>query len=295
MKTTPRLLKRSSGYTLIEASVVVVVIGLLVGGILAGRTLIRGSEIQSIITDEAKYVEAAKQFKEKYGYLPGDFPNATSTWGSNTNCPASPSAYYSVGPGSSSTKPTQVTCNGDGDSLIESDGGGVTGGTYAGNSWETFTAWQQLADAGYIEGSFTGTNGAHDLADNEPGINVPATRLPGGGFEWYVFTTSTTAPYYSSMSNWFSPSNYKEYLFIAGQKSSIGSDLLQPLLTGPEAQSLDNKIDDGLPGTGLLTSYTSAASYSSPATCSSSTSATTALYSNGSTPACMLLLQVSFQ
>jgi prepilin-type N-terminal cleavage/methylation domain-containing protein len=39
-----------SAFTLIELSIVLVIIGLLVGGILAGRTLIRAAELGSIVT-----------------------------------------------------------------------------------------------------------------------------------------------------------------------------------------------------------------------------------------------------
>ena len=65
------------GFTLVELSVVVVVIALLVGTILVGQTMIRGSELQGIITDYTKYQTAVEDFRKQYKALPGDMIDAT--------------------------------------------------------------------------------------------------------------------------------------------------------------------------------------------------------------------------
>jgi len=103
---------RRSGFTLIELSIVLVVIGLIVGGVIAGQSLMRSSQLQSIISDQAKYVEAAKQFREKYGFWPGDFPNATTSWGAMTTCPPAAWTRASVWylPLSATTGTTHVFC-----------------------------------------------------------------------------------------------------------------------------------------------------------------------------------------
>ncbi len=62
------------GFTLIELSIVLVIIGLLVGGILVGRDLIKSSEIRAQIKQFEEFKTAANAFKTKYGYLPGDIP-----------------------------------------------------------------------------------------------------------------------------------------------------------------------------------------------------------------------------
>lgn len=49
-----------------------VIIGLLAGGILAGRDLIKAAEIRSQISQIGKFDLAVSTFKQRYGYLPGD-------------------------------------------------------------------------------------------------------------------------------------------------------------------------------------------------------------------------------
>lgn len=68
---------RIQGFTLVELSIVLVVIGLLVGGVLAGRDLIRAAEIKSVISDLDKIQTAVNVFYNKYHCLPGDCANAT--------------------------------------------------------------------------------------------------------------------------------------------------------------------------------------------------------------------------
>jgi len=97
-----------SAFTLLEVSVVLVVLALLVGGVLTGRTLMRSSELRSVTAESTKYATAVLAFRDKYFQLPGDIPNATSIWGAAAACP-----------GTSATPSTdRTTCNGDGNGQI---------------------------------------------------------------------------------------------------------------------------------------------------------------------------------
>lgn len=62
----------TSGFTLIELSIVLVIIGLIVGGILTGRDLVSAAAMRSQIAQIERYHQASTTFREKYGYLPGD-------------------------------------------------------------------------------------------------------------------------------------------------------------------------------------------------------------------------------
>lgn len=60
-----------------------------------------------------------------------------------------------------------ATCNGDGNGQI------------GGNSPESFRLWQHLADAGLIEGSYSGVTGPNTAGDHDPGINSMKLRMGG--------------------------------------------------------------------------------------------------------------------
>ena len=96
------------GFTLIELSLVLAIVALIIGGILVGQSLIRTSQVQSAISDIERFQNALVLFKEKYHYLPGDMPNATTFWGTDSSCPNT----------SSNAIPKTATCNGDGNGRI---------------------------------------------------------------------------------------------------------------------------------------------------------------------------------
>mgnify|MGYP001100732306 CR=1 FL=1 len=74
------------GFSLVELSIVLVILGLLVGGILGGKSLIKAAELRSISTEQAQWNTAIKAFRDKYFMLPGDMNNATSFGEPQTRC-----------------------------------------------------------------------------------------------------------------------------------------------------------------------------------------------------------------
>ena len=63
-----------AGFTLVEISIVVVIIALLMATIMGGQALVRSGEAQEIIGTAKDISSAAQVFKQRYRYLPGDFP-----------------------------------------------------------------------------------------------------------------------------------------------------------------------------------------------------------------------------
>ncbi|MDO9421463.1 MAG: prepilin-type N-terminal cleavage/methylation domain-containing protein [Herminiimonas sp.] len=61
------------GFTLVEIAVVLVIIGLLLGGILQGQSLIRAMRVKDIVATAKDLSIASQQFKDRYRYLPGDW------------------------------------------------------------------------------------------------------------------------------------------------------------------------------------------------------------------------------
>lgn len=222
---------KNFGFSLVELSIVLLIIGLLTGGILAGKSLIRAAELRNITTESNKFVIAVNIFKEKYFALPGDITNATAFWGSanGASCNASETT---VGTG------TQ-TCNGDGDGKIEP----VLGvSRYS----EQFMFWQHLGNAGLIQGNYTGMAGA--------------TIIDGYGYEHMIGINSYTskisnATYMIETRDWTSGSSSRmSYDYV--NSLHIGALILGrptiPIITPEEAWNIDKKTDDGLPGTGSL-------------------------------------------
>lgn len=109
---------KNSAFTLVELSLVLVIIGLLVGGVLEGLSLIQQAEIRSAATQFQQLEAGYRTFQTKYNCIMGDCVNATDFFGNNyvvvgIGCPPSGGA----GNG-----------NGNGDGLI--DNGGYGGNWY---------------------------------------------------------------------------------------------------------------------------------------------------------------------
>jgi prepilin-type N-terminal cleavage/methylation domain-containing protein len=73
-------LKKTAGFTLLELSIVLIIVGLLAGGVLAGRHLIQSAKTQNMLGEINQYKTAIRQFREKYRSLPGDMPDAANYW-----------------------------------------------------------------------------------------------------------------------------------------------------------------------------------------------------------------------
>lgn len=77
---------RNQGFTLIEFSIVLVITGLLIAGVLVGRDLISASETRRAVAAMEGFQSAVNTFKIKYRCIPGDCANAQELeLGSNGN------------------------------------------------------------------------------------------------------------------------------------------------------------------------------------------------------------------
>jgi prepilin-type N-terminal cleavage/methylation domain-containing protein len=215
------------GFTLIELSIVLVIIGLIVGGVLAGRHLVRSSELQSVMTDIRNFTAATETFRDKYSALPGDMPNATTYWGTDASCPNTP--YNTV--------PKQATCNGDGN--------GTVGPWGTGAQRESFRYWQQLANAGLIAGAFTGARGTAGNWDWLPGLNSPLSRITGAGYSM-EYNQNYPLPEYM-------PAGLVHCIYFGRQ---VANDISEsPAISPDDAFAIDSKMDDGSPSRGNVLSF----------------------------------------
>lgn len=63
------------GFTLVELSIVLVIIGLLIGGVLAGVSMTETAKVSMLIRQMQQYEVAIANFKTNYRYYPGDSPS----------------------------------------------------------------------------------------------------------------------------------------------------------------------------------------------------------------------------
>lgn len=217
-----------TGFSLVELSIVLVILGLLTGGILAGQSLIRAAELRSITTDYQRYVASANAFRDKYFAIAGDMPSATRFWNRQVNAAhCVTSASIAVG--------TPGTCDGNGDGVIGNAGA-------ASQSSESMQFWRQLAHTGMVEGSYTGLSGAGGAADAIPLENVPAGKLSNSG--WTFKTPGGGGSVAEYVMN-YGPT------FMFGAKTA-GAETDSRILTPTEAWNIDTKMDDGKPAYGKI-------------------------------------------
>ena len=109
-------LRKQQGFTLIEIAIVLVIIGLLLGGILQGQSLINSARVRNLISQEDGIKAAFYGFQDRYRALPGDF------------------VQIALIPGA--TQP------GNGNGQIEAGA-------------ESIAVWDHLSHAGFITGTYT--------------------------------------------------------------------------------------------------------------------------------------------
>lgn len=226
---------QKNGFSLVELSIVLVILGLLTGGILAGQSLIRAAEIRAVSNEYTRYRTAIFTFRDRYMALPGDMPNAIKFWGRQAG--ADVIGMDATCRDLTAAATGTLTCNGNGDGLI------------AGNSndaYETYRAWQHLANAGLIEGSYSGvTAGAANTHGVAIGTNSPSSRLGNAGYSVRSYPTALPAD-----TSYFSGS-YGNLLRF-GSAVEAGAYAGGPVMTNEEVWGIDTKLDDGMPAIGMV-------------------------------------------
>jgi prepilin-type N-terminal cleavage/methylation domain-containing protein len=226
------------GFSLMEIAVVLVVIALLAAAIVIGRDMVDNAETASLSADLQKYRTVTNQFAEKYEYLPGDLPTATTSFAGagvvNGNSDGRVGEWLAY-PGGTATEPVQF--------------------------------WKHLSEADLIEGSYTGVlDGAGRVT---PGVNIPVTKI-----EAVSVTAIFVNPRPAGDIDYF-PGNYGNTLIVGKRDGFAGFATDWAGLTAAQAFMIDSKIDDGKPAHGNIVARRSAWAGGS---CVSSTTASLAEY-----------------
>jgi prepilin-type N-terminal cleavage/methylation domain-containing protein len=221
-----------AGFTLVELSIVLVIIGLVIGGVLVGQDLISAASVLAQISQIEKYQTAVNTFKLKFNALPGDIadPNA--------------SAFGFAARG-------QYAGEGDGDGFIQ----GINDSSGGQDIWGVFTGesgmfWVDLSQAQLIDDNFssatpTAVPATGSILPTQVRLYLPTAKIGRGnnigiiggqsdsigvGINYFTLAAVTT-------NFWF------------GRPDSI------PSLTVQEAYNIDKKMDDGLPQSGAVTAH----------------------------------------
>jgi prepilin-type N-terminal cleavage/methylation domain-containing protein len=219
-----------SAFSLVELSIVLVILGLLTGGILSGQNLIRAAELRKTITVAEHYRTAIFSFRDQYGGLPGDLRNGTAFW--------------------------PDSADGDGDGWIEA---GSTSGSHPLTSpdnpmfdGERAQAFVQLSKAGLIEGGYDGTavlGKGYPVVPLAPSkgmmLTGPWTTGGGSGILFPDPAAIFTGSLYLSMII-CNPSRLNDHSAF-----NDCSDMFRP----QDVWSMDKKTDDGLPHRGAVLGY----------------------------------------
>ena len=219
----------NEGFTLVELSIVLIIIGLLIAGVLKGQALVNNARLTSTIAQLKAIDAATNSFLDQYRFLPGDLPNPAAKV---PNCTAA----------------NNCAAAGDGNGQINSQAG--QGPTYlmftAVPSGEQLAFWSQLENAGLIGGVAPSSTTATGF---QWGADFPATRLSQGGYDVGYVAASTFIPasYASAINH-----NFLVIHGVAGAAPLAGDD---SGLTPQQAAYIDRKIDDGQPLSGSVYSY----------------------------------------
>ena len=212
-------LKNKKGFTLVELSIVIIIIGFLIAGVSSGQSLIKQAQLNTVINDFVKFKTGIVGFTSRYDFPPGDFPYAYQYWGSVDGCT---NTDANVVPHNG--------CNGNGDGNLGYNN--VSQNVYEGG----FLMWKHLQLAGFLAGNYSGL---YPAGTAEPGIDLPAGALNDSGY-YGVFDTYYGLVPIQDMINFGSrvPGDFP-----------YGA-ILKPI----DAKGIDTKLDDGFPITGVLVS-----------------------------------------
>jgi prepilin-type N-terminal cleavage/methylation domain-containing protein len=213
------------GFTLLELSIVLAIIGLIAGGIVVGQGMIRSAEIKMLVTEVNEINTAVNTFKIKYNSTPGDFDKATKLWGASHATLST--CLNTVGTG------TQ-TCDGDGNGVLTRTG-----------RREMFLFWKHLSNANMISGVYTGITGPngpfHDTTDNAFNSKLGRNTI--------ILATNLDRDI-SASTDWFDGPYYKNFLQIGAPDPLDGASPSIAVLSPLETYHIDKKVDDGKPATG---------------------------------------------
>lgn len=202
----------NDAFTLVELSIVLVIIGLLVGGVMVGQDLIKGGSFKKQVSQVENYRVGTNAFRDKYRGIPGDLIAQTAN-------------------GFTMTARSGGAGHGDGNGRIE---GCSANATVAG--CETLLYWNDLTFAGMLSPSMTtATDTLATITSSNRDDYLPRAALNQNHITVYTDGNS----------------NYYQIAGVTAT-SAGGDYTLANAMTPMDALSIDTKLDDGMPLVGSV-------------------------------------------
>jgi len=217
-------MRSRSGFTLIELSIVMIIIGMIIAVMTASSSIVAQAKVRGVVAEIVKLHGYLEEFKTTYNLsIPGDMNNAYNYF---TSC------------GTNAASPTG--CNGNGNGYI---GYAAHDGGYQ----ESYRFWQHLEKAGLLDQSVTGAkNGSAPYADVD---NMYASKAIKGAVYFPHF------PYEWSSGQFHSQSFKKSNVFLLGRPHASLELPYDKAMTPKVAHNIDLKIDDEKPRVGRIKAY----------------------------------------
>ena len=237
-------MKQRGGFTLIEIAIVLVIVGLLIGGILAARSMMNTAVIGAVTRQLGQYDIALENFQDKYNGLPGDS-----------------SKFYSSG-----------NNNGKVEDASGTPGQGAYFSGEVANFWPSLETATQIKVSSATPGNFNDIEpaaGNHfnatitgHITNNGTTQNVPQSKI-GNSSTGVIVTNDYLVPTDTN-----SLTNRKlEGAYILANFEAVVNDTTAfstAMATGgsikpADALALDSKLDDGKADTGAIIALPEAA------------------------------------
>ena len=260
------LTTKKKAFSLIELSIVLIIIGLLVAGVTGGASLIKNAELRGVMSEARGYQTAVNGFFERFQALPGDYTKVIGT-----------ASGSGIGNGDGSINyVNSITATYVSPSVSRAESNG---------------AWQHLKNGGFVTDAFTaattditGVTGSGALVAGSPGINLPASKNKGGSWIFdYIGTQNViiiSAGIPAILTGASAAITANSLIASATSSTSAGNMQIMPA----DALSIDTKTDDGVANAGKVTALGGAGA----SLCSS-----TATYTTGNGyKACALAFQI---
>jgi prepilin-type N-terminal cleavage/methylation domain-containing protein len=263
--------KNVSAFTLIELSIVLVVIGLIVGGVVGGKSLIKSARLSKVVSGFSTLKTAINTFELQYDSLPGDMPDAYDYFQGKIGCN-----------NNTFIQSESIGCNGNGDGKI---------------NW----SWGAPRE---IRGSYMHLVHGDMLSSGSSVLSassiVPGTNMPEGPMDnsYYLIGDVTvgsgdTSPTTIGASSYYN--TQRRQIFFSGLGYSGQSNRLGGILTATDAKSIDKKMDDGEPATGRLLihkGYSKVTGSTLEDNCTNDVSTSAVLSLSSDEKDCMIMLKI---